>query len=69
MKQSIPLVTWSCDQHNIMQYQPFVLLLHKLGFHIASDVTKVYPRIPHFWTTDMLYSVAQKLGPTDTGTD
>lgn len=66
MKQSIPLVTWSCDQHNIMQYQPFVLLLHKLGFHIASDVTKVFPRIPHFWTTDMLYSVAQKLGPIDT---
>ncbi|XP_075211688.1 timeless [Lycorma delicatula] len=62
LKQSIPLVPWNNEQCNILQYQPFVLLLHKLGMHLPSDTGKVYARIPHFWTAEILYSMAQKLG-------
>jgi len=41
-------------------------MLHKLGFHLPADVGKVYPRIPHFWSADHIYSVASKIGPVDT---
>lgn len=40
-----------------------MLLLHKLGFHLPCDVGKLFPRIPHFWSADVLLSVAGKLGP------
>lgn len=42
---------------------PYLLLLHKLGFHLPGDVGKLFPRIPHFWTSDVLLAVAIKLGP------
>jgi timeless protein len=51
----------------MMQYQPFMLLLHKLGLHLPADAGKVYARIPHFWTPDVLYHMAQKLGPLQPG--
>ena len=40
-----------------------MLLLHKLGFHLANDVGKCFPRIPHFWSADHLFQLAVKLGP------
>merc|ERR1719203_2455332 len=40
-----------------------MLLLHKLGFHLANDVGKCFPRIPHFWSADHLFQLASKLGP------
>ena len=43
----------------------FILLLHKLGFHLPADVGKVFPRIPHFWSADHIYSIALKIGPID----
>ena len=49
-------------QEYALQSSSVILLLHKLGFHLANDVGKLYPRIPHFWTPDVLYSVAEKLG-------
>lgn len=42
---------------------PYLLLLHKLGFHLPGDVGKLFPRIPHFWSSDVLLAVAIKLGP------
>nr|AVP27640.1 timeless [Laodelphax striatellus] len=63
LQQSIPLVPWTTEQNNILQYQPFVLLLHKLGLHLPSDSGKIFVRIPNFWTSDIMYSTAQKLGP------
>ena len=42
---------------------PYILLLHKLGFHLPGDVGQVFPRIPHFWTADVCFSIATKLGP------
>ncbi|PSN50864.1 Protein timeless [Blattella germanica] len=66
MKQSIPIVPWYIDQTNILLHQPFILLLHKLGFHLPADSGKVFARIPDFWTADVVYSIAEKLGPIDT---
>ncbi|XP_070496942.1 protein timeless isoform X3 [Chironomus tepperi] len=62
-KQSIPLVPYNSEQHKILVYQPFVLLLHKLGFHLPADANKLFVRIPEFWTSDILYTIAEKLGP------
>lgn len=62
-KQSVPLVPYNCEQNKILEYQPFVLLLHKLGFHLPADANKLFVRIPEFWTADILYTVAEKLGP------
>lgn len=65
MRQSVPLVPWNLEQSTLLAYPPFVLLLHKLGFHLPGDVGKVFPRIPHFWTPDVLYATALKLGPIE----
>lgn len=64
-KKSIPVVPWNLEQFTILSYQPFVLLLHKLGFHLPTDAKKMFVRIPEFWTTDILYDIALKLGPLD----
>lgn len=63
--QSIPLVPWNSEQHLNLVYQPFVLLLHKLGFLLPDDTNKLWVRIPNFWTADILFRVADKLGPID----
>ena len=62
-KQSIPLVPHNIEQSKILVYEPFVMLLHKLGFHLPADANKMYVRIPEFWTADFLLAVAEKLGP------
>ncbi|XP_065343763.1 protein timeless isoform X3 [Cloeon dipterum] len=66
MRQSVPLVPWNLEQSTVLAYPPFVLLLHKLGFHLPGDVGKVFPRIPHFWTAEVLYATALKLGAINT---
>lgn len=64
-KKSIPIVPWNLEQFNVLSYQPFVLLLHKLGFHLPADARKMFVRIPAFWTADILYNIALKLGPLE----
>lgn len=66
-QQSIPLVPFNAEQNKILVYQPFVLLLHKLGFHLPSDANKLFVRIPEFWTSDIMFSIAEKLGPISKG--
>lgn len=63
--QSVPVVPWTAEQNFILSYQPFMLLLHKLGFYLPADSGKIYVRIPEFWSADILYAVAEKLGPID----
>lgn len=63
--QSVPLVPWSSEQQLSLVYQPFVLLLHKLGFHLPDDSNKLWACIPNFWTAEILFQVADKLGPID----
>lgn len=48
-----------------MMYQPFVLLLHKLGFQLPADAGSVFARIPEFWTPEMMFNLAKKLGPLE----
>lgn len=64
--QSIPIIPWTHYQEILLMSPPYLLLLHKLGFHLPGDVGKLFPRIPHFWTSDVLLSVANKLGPIPT---
>nr|XP_022903307.1 protein timeless isoform X1 [Onthophagus taurus] len=64
----IPVVPWTLEQQNILKHQPFILLLHKLGFYLPSDTGKIFVRIPNFWTADYLFSIAQQLGPIDNAT-
>jgi len=63
INQSIPMVAWNKDQESGLQTETFMLLLHKLGFHLANDVGKCFPRIPQFWSADHLFQLALKLGP------
>lgn len=67
LNQSIPLVPWNEEQWQLLNLQPFILLLHKLGFHLPSDTGKLFVRIPNFWTADYMFSIAQRLGPINTG--
>merc|ERR550532_3506060 len=64
-KQSIPLVPWNQIQYQGLQTEAFILMLHKLGFHLPADLGKVFPRIPHFWSADHIFTVALKIGPID----
>ncbi len=57
------MVAWNKAQESGLQTETFMLLLHKLGFHLATDVGKCFPRIPHFWSADHLYQLALKVGP------
>jgi hypothetical protein len=63
INQSIPMVAWSKTQGSGLQTESFMLLLKMLGFHMAADVGKCFPRIPHFWSADHLYNLALKIGP------
>jgi timeless protein len=63
INQSIPMVAWNKNQESGLQTETFMLLLHKLGFHLANDVGKCFPRIPHFWSADHLFQLALKMGP------
>ncbi|XP_074032694.1 timeless isoform X2 [Leptinotarsa decemlineata] len=62
----IPVIPWTCDQANILKHQPFVLLLHKLGFYLPAETGKIFVRIPNFWTADYIFNIAQQLGPIQT---
>lgn len=63
--QPVPLVPWNSEQHAVLAYQPFLLLLHKLGFQLTDDSNGLWVRIPNTWTAETLFNVADKLGPID----
>lgn len=63
----VPVVPWTTEQSNIMRYQPFLLLLHKLGFYLPEDTGKIFVQIPNFWTPDNIFDIARQLGPIDPG--
>lgn len=64
-KQSIPVVPWTSEQKSMMLHEPFIQLLHTLGFHLPLDTGKIFARVPEFWTADVVFSIAQKLGPIE----
>ncbi|GJQ86607.1 putative timeless [Trypoxylus dichotomus] len=61
----IPLVPWTAEYQNILKHQPFILLLHKLGFYLPVDTGKAFVRMPNFWTAEHLLNIAMQLGPVD----
>ncbi|KAL9926398.1 timeless isoform 2-T2 [Glossina fuscipes fuscipes] len=61
----IPLVQWNNEQTLTMLHQPFLLLLHKLGFQLPDDGGSIFARIPNFWTPEMMYTLVKKLGSLD----
>lgn len=64
-QKSIPVVQWNNEQSTTMLYQPFVLLLHKLGIQLPADAGSIFARIPDYWTPETMYGLAKKLGPLD----
>ncbi|XP_034473060.1 protein timeless isoform X2 [Drosophila innubila] len=65
MQKSIPVVQWNNDQSTTMLYQPFVLLLHKLGIQLPADAGSIFARIPDYWTPETMYGLAKRLGSLD----
>ncbi|RWS04784.1 protein timeless-like protein, partial [Dinothrombium tinctorium] len=63
--QSIPIVPYNEKQEKALYNNKFLQLLHKLGFHLPTDVGRIYPRIPSFFTPDLLFSLALRLGSVD----
>ncbi|EDW12626.2 protein timeless isoform X1 [Drosophila mojavensis] len=64
-QKSIPVVQWNNEQSTTMLYQPFVLLLHKLGIQLPADAGSIFARIPDYWTPETMFGLAKKLGPLD----
>ena len=56
-------MAWNKQQESGLQTETFIMLLHKLGFHLAADVGRLFPRIPHFWSAEHIVQVINKLGP------
>lgn len=67
LNQTIPLVPWKREQSSALTNHTFILLLRKLGLLLPADFGKVFARIPNFWNADHLYSLAEQLGPIETG--
>jgi timeless protein len=63
MMTLVPLVPYTEDQRLILKDKIFLQLLKKIGFHLASDESPMFPRIPLFWTADVLFAIAARLGP------
>ncbi|XP_077292817.1 LOW QUALITY PROTEIN: timeless [Arctopsyche grandis] len=68
INQSIPIVPWNNEQSTAIHNQTFLILLHHLGFHLPIDSGKLFVRIPSFWTTDVIFKIASRLGPIDEST-
>ncbi len=67
MMTLVPLVPYTEDQRLILKDKIFLQLLKKIGFHLASDESPMFPRIPLFWTADVLFAIAARLGPMRKG--
>ncbi|CAL1282241.1 unnamed protein product [Larinioides sclopetarius] len=63
MNLSVPLTPYTEDQLAIFRDKTFLQLLQNLGLHLGSGLCQMYPRIPIFWTSDMLFNIAARLGP------
>ncbi|XP_063529184.1 protein timeless-like isoform X2 [Cydia strobilella] len=66
LNESVPLVPWNCEQAAMCKDLKFLQLLHKLGFQMPVDTGKVFIRIPHVWSADVLYEVAGRVAVIDT---
>jgi timeless protein len=65
MNVSCPIVPWTELEASTLRSKPFVSLLHHVGLSPYFRGSFLYPRIPHTWSADILYSVALFFGPVD----
>ena len=63
----VPLVCWTSEQEQMVKYQPFTLLLRKLGFYLPVDTCKAYIEIPNYWSPSWIFKIYQQLGPVNPG--
>ena len=63
MNVSCPIVPWTELEASALRSPLFLCLLHRVGLFPNSRRSFLYPRIPHKWSSDILYSVALLFGP------
>lgn len=64
---SIPLIPYTSAQEQALQDNAFMGLLLSIGIHLPEDSGNVFPRIPHFWNVEDLFTKAEKLAPIKVG--
>lgn len=69
MNASVPIVPYTGEQRQILEDEMFLQLLRKIGFHLGNAMYPIYPRIPLFWTADLLFTIAARLGPMRKGSN
>ncbi|XP_063966901.1 protein timeless-like [Lytechinus pictus] len=60
--KSVPIIPFTESSEEAHRDTHFKTLLHRLGLHTAQDTCRLHPSIPAFWTSDMCYKTAIKLG-------
>ena len=65
MNVSCPMVPWTEVEATALRSELFLFLLHRMGLLPPAPHNALYPRIPHEWSADALYSVALFLGPVN----
>lgn len=63
--KSVPIIPYT-EKAEAAQGNPhFKALLHNLGLHNPQDTGRLNPSVPSFWTSDMCYKAAVRLGDID----
>ncbi|XP_013396878.1 protein timeless [Lingula anatina] len=65
--KSVPVIPFSGAQEAILQDKAFRCLLLSLGIYLPEEGWQLYPRIPHFWNAENLFSKAKSLGTIPKG--
>ena len=60
--KSVPIIAFTEKAEQLQTDAHFKALLVKLGLHTSQDTRRPNPSIPAFWTSDMSYMAATKLG-------
>lgn len=63
MGKSVPVVAYTEEEESLQGEEIFLASLQQLGIQV--DSSNMYPTIPSFWTADMCFETAEKLGPMD----
>ncbi len=63
MNESYPIVPWTEVEASALRSELFLIFLHRIG--LLPPAPTLYPRVPHEWSANALYSVALVLGPVD----
>lgn len=62
-KSACPIVALNAEEFSALRSELFRFVMAQLNLYPSVPHTLLYPRIPHHWSADTLYTVAQLLGP------